>query len=209
MFGTISAHLQWGEGETALEYAMLSFGSLAYQREFDAPDTSFRPIRDTLEWGVFKGGKDDPLGVDSYAELTIVRAGRTWQYRLSDQSPWQFTLGVNLSTGYAWADSFNDTYRDVSNPIVGSWVKGTVNRQRWGEIYLEQRVSNGFTFSSPARGGSVSREARARFGYLNRLYRCLTIDLFSEKRSFNFSDPDLPDLYTKSKRVGLELSCTF
>ena len=38
---------------------------------------------------------------------------------------------------------------------------------------------------------------------------CLVMDLFVEKRSFNFSDPQLPDLYTKSRRIGAELGCSF
>jgi hypothetical protein len=76
-------------------------------------------------------------------------------------------------------------------------------------LYLEQGVVKCFTLSSPARGGSVSREARLRGGYLNRFYRCLTVDLFFDKRSFNFADPNLVDLYTKSRRVGAKLGCVF
>src|SRR5690606_7761837 len=91
---------------------------------------------------------------------------------------------------------------------IGSWGKGTVSRERWGSFYIEQRVVNGWTFSSPARGGSVQREAHARAGYTNRLRGCLDIEVFAEKRSFNFADPNLADLYTKSKRVGAALSCT-
>ncbi len=209
MLGTIAAHLQWGLGDNGLEYGRLSFGTLAYQREFEAAGAQFQPVRDTLEWGIFQVGKDDPLGIDSYVELTVIAAARTWQYRLTDNSPWRFTFGVNVSGGYAWADSVDDTYRDVSNPLLGTWWKGTISRARWGEIYLEQRVINGFTLSSPAAGGTVSREARARFGYRNRLRGCLAVDLFAEKRSFNFTDPALTDLYTKSKRVGVEFGCLF
>ena len=56
---------------------------------------------------------------------------------------------------------------------------------------------------------STSREARIRFGYFNNIYRCMTVDVFVEKRSFNFADPVLPDLYTKSKRSGVEIGCQF
>ncbi len=209
MLGTIDAHLQWGEGETSLEYAILSATALGYQREFEPVAAKFRPLRDTLEWGIVRGGFDDPLGIDSYAEVNLVRGGRTWGYKLSDQSPWLFTLGLKVAVGYAWADSFDPAYQDVANPTIGSWVNGTIKRERWGELYIEQGVINGFTLSSPARGGSVSREAVFRFGYFNQFHRCLTVDLFVDKRSFNFSDPDLVDLYTKSRRTGVELGCVF
>jgi hypothetical protein len=38
---------------------------------------------------------------------------------------------------------------------------------------------------------------------------CLSAEVFAEKRSFNFTDLHLTDLYTSSKRVGVEISCTF
>jgi hypothetical protein len=209
MVGTFAAHLQWGEGESALEYTRLSFTSWASQTEYELVARALRRVRDTTEWGVIQGGFDDPLGVNSYAELTAVRRGWTWGYKLSDESPWLFTMAVNVSGGYAWADSIDPTYREISNPIVGTWGNLTVDHERWGRLYLTQRVVNGFTLSSPAAGGPVSREARARFGYFRQFSRCLTIDVFGEKRSFNFSDPVLPDLYTKSKRVGLEVGCVF
>ncbi|HEX7080455.1 MAG TPA: hypothetical protein VF329_05535 [Gammaproteobacteria bacterium] len=204
---TIGAHLQWGKGETALEYGILSFAWKASQRNYEpSAEGGFRTLRDTLEWGILNVAKDDPLGIDSYVELNVARASRTWQFAVPS-SPWRFTLGINASAGYAWADSFDETYDDVSNMTIGSWGKGTVSRGRWGMIYVEQRVVNGWTFSSPSAGGTVQREARARAGYTNRLRGCLDIEVFAEKRSFNFTDPRLTDLYTKSKRVGVALSC--
>jgi len=205
---TFSAHLQWGKGETGLEYGTLSYTWKASQRSYAAnSEGSFRTLRDTLEWGILTVERDDPLGIDSYVEIDLARASRTWQFAVP-ASPWRFTLGINASAGYAWADSFDETYDDVSNMTIGSWGKGTVSRERWGSFYIEQRVVNGWTFSSPARGGSVQREAHARAGYTNRLRGCLDIEVFAEKRSFNFADPNLADLYTKSKRVGVALSCT-
>lgn len=205
---TIGAHLQWGKGESKLEYGILSYTLKASQRDYDASTAgAFRTLRDTLEWGVINIAKDDPLGVDSYVELNVARASRTWQYTVP-RSSWRFTIGFNASAGYAWADAFDETYEDVSNMTIGSWGKGTVSRGRWGLLYIEQRIVNGWTFSSPDRGGTVQREARARAGYTNRLRGCLNIEVFAEKRSFNFTDPRLADLYTKSKRVGVELSCT-
>jgi hypothetical protein len=114
-----------------------------------------------------------------------------------------------MSGGYSWADSVDETYQEVSNLIVGSALRASVAHEGWGDVYLQQRVVNGFTVSSPARGGAVSREARFRFGYTRRMSNCLVMDLFVEKRSFNFSDPQLPDLYTKSRRIGAELGCSF
>ena len=207
MLGSVWGHLQWGQGETKLEYGVIGFGAIAYQTDYDPADERFQPLTDTLEWGVLRFGKDDPLGIDSYSELAVMEMARIWQYRHSESSPWYANVGLNLSLGYAWAESTNETYQEVSNPIVGTWWRGTIGRRAWGEIYLEQRVINGFTASSPARGGSVSREAAARFGYVHRLDNCLEFEIFSEKRSFNFSDPNLTDLYTKSKRTGIALSC--
>jgi hypothetical protein len=206
LIGTFGGHLQWGQGESDLEYGVASFTSWAWKRDL-AADAAREPPRETLELGVVKVRQDEPLGIESYVELTAARIARTWAFR-PPESPWHFTVGANLAGGYAWAESTDERYRDISNMIVGTWAKGTVSREKWGSIYLEQRVENGWTFSSPARGGPVSRAAAARFGYTNRLFQgCLGIELFAEKRSFNFADPDGPSLYTKAKRVGIEVSC--
>ncbi len=208
LIGTLGAQLQWGNGDTDLEYGVLSFTAWASQRDFDAPAEGFVVLRDTVEWGVLRLSQDEPLGIDSYSELTVARGARTWGYH-APNSPWRFTVGVNVSGGFAWADSTDESFQDVSNLIAGTWVRGTVSRGAWGSIYLEQRVVNGWTFSSPARGGSVSREARARVGYMRSMPRCLNLEVFAEKRSFNFADPDGANLYTKSKRVGVQLACAF
>ncbi|HEY8521526.1 MAG TPA: hypothetical protein VIN61_15740 [Gammaproteobacteria bacterium] len=208
MTGVFGAHVQWGSGDTDVEYGVLSFAALASQRDFDASADGFRPLRDTVEWIAVRLAQDEPLGIDSYSELTVARVARTWGYHAAG-SPWRFTLGVSVSGGFAWADSTDETFRDVSNLIAGTWVQGSVSRDRWGRVYLEQRIVNGWTFSSPARGGSVSREAVARFGYERDLPRCMSLEVFAEKRSFNFADPDRANLYTKAKRVGVQLACTF
>lgn len=208
LVGTIDAHLQWGEGETTLEYARLSVAGVSYQWDYNPDVASFGRLRDTLEWGVIQGGRDDPLGVDRYAELTVVRGARAW-YRRFSRLPVYATVGLEMSGGYSWADSVEDTYQEVSNLIVGSALRASVAHEVWGHLYVQQRVVNGFTVSSPARGGAVSREARFRFGYTRRMSGCLVLDLFVEKRSFNFSDPQLPDLYTKSRRIGADLGCSF
>ena len=208
MIAIIDAHLQWGEGETGLEYAIVAVTPWAFQRNTPASE-GFNPVRDTMEFGVVQGGFDDPLGIDSYAEITIVRAGRTWGFKTRDESPWTFTVGAKVSLGWAWAESIVDVYKDVSNAIAGMYVNLAIEHERFGKLYTDDRVVPGFTLGSPATNASTSREARIRFGYFNNFYRCMTVDLFVEKRSFNFADPVLPDLYTKSKRSGVEIGCQF
>lgn len=208
MVGTVGAHLQFGEGESDLEYAVFGFTGVSYQRNFPLTTNEFAPLRDNLEWGVVRGGWDDPLGVDSYVAVNIARVSRTW-YWMPETANWLLTGGLGLSGGFAWADSLNPIYDDVSNPIIGSWVTMAAAHPRWGKVYVEQRVINGFTLSSPSAGGSISREARFRFGIISRPWGCMTAELFVDKRSFNFSDHRLDDLYTKSRRIGLEMGCNW
>ena len=206
--GTIKAHLQWGEGETGLEYGRLSATYLGYVRTYDRVRGEFSRLRDTLRWGEIQIGKDDPLGIEDYYEFTLVDGSRTWQWQ-PKKSDFLFTVGLNGFFGYAWATSTNEIYADVSNPIIGSALKMSVNREGWGGLFVEQRVVNGFTLSSPSAGDSTSREARFRAGYINDLPGCLSFELYVEKRSFNFSDHRLDDLYTKSRRTGALLGCEF
>lgn len=208
LVGTVNAHLQWGNGETALEYGVLSFSSFAWEWEHSLEDGDFDVVRDTVEWGVLRLAEDDPLGIESYVELTVARGSRIWGYHALG-SRWSYTVGVNVSGGLAWADSSDDRYKDVSNLIAGTWIRGTVAREGWGSIYLEQRVVNGWGLSSPARSGSISREARARLAYQRSLPRGFGLELFAEKRSFNFADPDLRNLYTASKRIGVQIARIF
>jgi hypothetical protein len=208
LVATLNAHLQWGSGETALEYGVISFSSFAWEWEHPLDDGDFDVVRDTVEWGVLRLAEDDPLGIESYAELTVARGARTWGYHAAG-SPWSYTVGVNVSGGFAWADSTDDRYQDVSNLIAGAWIRGTVARAGWGSLYLEQRVVNGWGLSSPARSGSISREARARLAYQRNLPHLLSLEVFAEKRSFNFADPDLQNLYTASKRIGVQIARLF
>jgi hypothetical protein len=208
LFGVIDTHLQLGDSDTGLEYAIVSVAPIAFER-FYAPKAGFSVAHDTWEWGVVRVGFDDPLGIDSYAELDIVRAGRTWAYKRTMQSAWTIEYGVKGSAGLGFAESVDPKYEDVSNPIYGMYAQLRFKHDRFGEIYTDDRIVTGFTFGSPATNSSTSREARIRFGYLNQFYRCLTADIFFEKRSFNFADPTLPDLYTKSRRMGAQLGCAF
>lgn len=206
MIGTVMGTAQWGSGE--VERAYLGVQAYSLQRNFAPFRGAWKPLRDTLELGVLTHGKDDPLGLDSYTAITLARAGRTWGW-IPKEKPYILMAGFGLSAGYAWADSAQPEYNDVSNPIIGTWVTLGISRPGWGKIYVEQRQINGFQFSSPSAGGSTSREARFRFGLIKKVTSCLSIELFIDKRSFNFSDHRLADLYTKAKRTGVEMGCSW
>lgn len=180
----------------------LAATALAYQRNTKLEAKRFMGVRDTLELGQLLYSFDDPLGIDYYTELTLVRAGRSWGYKLTEGSPWSLTLGVKAFLGWAWASSVEDAYKDVSNPFFGGYTMLALSHATWGQLYTDDRVVAGYTLGSPATGKSISREARIRFGYFKKFEPGWTIDLFFEKRSFNFSDPELPDLYTKARLVG-------
>jgi hypothetical protein len=206
MTGMLATELQWGDGDTGFEAGWASVTAKAYQRNFPLQAGELAPLRDTLELGSVLGGKDDPLGLNSYYEVTAARVGRTWAYQ-PQASPWILLGGVGASGGYAWAESANETYSDVSNPTIGAWGTLGIYRPGWGRLYAEQRVVNGFQLSSPSAGDPTSRTARFRAGYANQITHCLGFEVFIEKRSFNFSDHRLDDLYAKAKRAGVELSC--
>lgn len=206
MMGTLTATAQWGEHD--LERAYLGVSAYSLQRNFEAIGGGWRPLRDTLELGVLAHGMDDPLGVDSYTAITLARVGRTWGW-IPREKPYIVFAGFGVSAGYAWADSVTEKYNDVSNPIAGGWMTLGISRPGWGKLYVEQRAINGFQFSSPSAGGSTSREARFRFGLIKKITGCMTLELFIDKRSFNFSDHRLADLYSKAKRTGAELGCSW
>lgn len=206
MMGTVMATAQWGEHD--LERAYLGVSAYSLQRNFEASGGGWRPLRDTLEFGVVTHGMDDPLGIDSSTGIILARVGRTWGWIPRDK-PYLLFAGFGVSAGYAWAESVADEYNDVSNPTLGGWVTLGIARPGWGKVYVEQRAINGFQFSSPSAGGSTSREARFRFGLIKKIRGCMTLELFIDKRSFNFSDHRLADLYSKAKRTGAELGCSW
>src|SRR5690606_6659791 len=115
--GTIGTHLQWGKGELGLEYGVLSLTWRATQRDYAPVEGSFRADRDTLEWGVLRLGKDDPLGIDSYAGLTLARGSRTWAYSLRDL-PWRFLFGFSLTAGLAWSELIDDDFHVLSKFLL-------------------------------------------------------------------------------------------
>ena len=65
----------------------------------------------------------------------------------------------------------------------------------------------GYTLGEPK--STTSREANARFGIRKDFSSKLALDFFGEKRSFHFAAFEIPDLYTKARRIALELTCKF
>jgi hypothetical protein len=206
----LDSHLQWGIGQTGLEYAIVGVSTWGAQWESTYnPDKKLQVLRDQVKLGRFKLGFDDPLGIDDYNEVDLVRIDRTWIFKGSPDSSFAVKMGIGLSSGWAWASSIDPVYKDVSNPTTGFLANVAIDVPVFGTLYSDDRIVQGYTLGSPADNSSTSREARIRFGYFRRLPKCLAIDVFIEKRSFNFADPVMPDLYSKSKRYGAELSCLF
>lgn len=207
-YGLMDAHLRWGVEDTGLEYIRLGFTPWATLWEPD-DDTSkkLRATRDQLELAAIRYIRDDPLEVDSYLELSALRAGRMGAYNWSQNSPFTITAGMQASTGWAWAKSDDPAYATVSNPFAGIYYDLAIEHNRWGRIYTSGRFVNGFSFSNPTRGHPTAREAKARFGFSSAFSNCLTLDIFIEKRSFYFDEGDLPALYTMSGTAGAELAC--
>ncbi len=199
---------QVGDSETGLEYAVLGFTYWSYQKKSDiASSKSFNTVRDQLELLQLNAGFDDSLGVDYYYELNAGKIGRFWAYRWSDSSPFKITFGLNASLGWVWASSMDSRYADVSNPTMGIWNVLILEHEQWGQFYVDSRAITGYTFGEPK--STTSREANARFGIRKDLSDNLALDFFGEKRSFHFSAFDIPDLYTKAKRIALELTYKF
>lgn len=90
---------------------------------------------------------------------------------------------------------------------MGLWNVLIIGHERWGQFYIDSRVVSGYTFGEPRQ--TLSREANARFGIRKDFTDKLALDFFGEKRSFHFSAFDIPDLYTKARRIALELTYKF
>jgi hypothetical protein len=204
----LDAHLQVGDTSTDLEYAVLGFTYWTYQNKKDFRTAGkFNTVRDQIEIGQLKASFDDNLGVDYYYELNAGRIGRFWAYKGSDNSAFKFTLGLNGSLGWAWANSKDPRYADVSNPTVGLWTVFIFEHVRWGQFYVDSRVVSGYTFGEPK--STTSREANARFGIRRDFANNLALDIFGEKRSFHFAAFDIPDSYNKARRIAVELTYKF
>ena len=199
---------QVGDSETDMEYLVAGFTYWTYQnkKEFTSAKR-FNTVRTQLELLQFNASFDDSLGVDYYYELNAGKIGRFWAYKWSDSSPFKITFGLNGSLGWAWANSVDPRYADVSNPTMGIWNVLIIGHERWGQFYVDSRVISGYTFGEPK--STTSREANARFGLRRDFGDNLALDFFGEKRSFHYAAFDIPDLYTKARRIALELTYKF
>ena len=199
---------QVGDSETGLEYVVAGFTYWTYQKKIDKISAkSFHTVRDQLELLQLNASFDDSLGVDYYYELNAGKIGRFWAYKWSDSSPFKITFGLNGSLGWAWANSVDPRYADVSNPTMGIWNVLIIEHESWGQFYVDSRVISGYTFGEPK--STTSREANARFGLRRDFGDNLALDFFGEKRSFHYAAFDIPDLYTKARRIALELTYKF
>ena len=207
IYGLIEGQLRFGFEGTGLEYVMLDFTPWAglYEPTVESPN-SLRATADALKLGAVRFISDDPLDVDYYLELSFFRAGRNGIYQWNRESPAAITGGVQLLTGWSWAETKVQGYSDVSNPFVGIVFNLAWEHDRWGSIYTDNRFVNGFSFSNPSRGHPMVREARVAFGYLKQMTDNLWLDIYGEKKSFYFQEGGLPGLYRMSRAVAADLS---
>jgi hypothetical protein len=206
--GLVDAHLRIGLDDTGLEYTRLGFTPWATvsEPEHDSPKR-LRTVREQLELAAIRLTVDDSLEVDHYLELALARAGRIGVYKWSGDSPFTMRGGALASVGWSWAESTDPLYSSVSNPFAGIFLTLSIEHEKLGGVYTTDRFVNGFSFSNPSRGHPTAREAQVRFGYLTNLSRCLTLDIFAEKRSFYFNEGGLPNRYTKSGTFGVQVTC--
>jgi hypothetical protein len=206
-YGMLEGQLRFSfEGE-GLEYVMLDFTPLAglYEPTVESPN-SLRATADALKLGAVRFISDDPLEVDYYLELSFFRAGRNGIYQWNRESPQAITGGVQLLTGWSWAETKVQDYSEVSNPFVGIVFNLAWEHDRWGSIYTNNRFVNGFSFSNPSRGHPMVREAGVTFGYLKQITGNLALDIIFEKKSFYFDEGGLPGLYTMSRSVAADFT---
>jgi len=199
---------QVGDSETDLEYVVAGFTYWTYQNKKDFTSAKrFNTVRTQLELLQVNASYDDSLGLDYYYELNAGRVGRFWSYRHSEGSPFTITLGLSGSLGWAWANSKDPRYADVSNPTMGIWNVFIFGHERWGQFYIDYRTVSGYTLGEPK--STTSREGNARFGIRRDFSNKLALDFFGEKRSFHYGAFDIPDLYTKARRIALEATYKF
>jgi hypothetical protein len=201
----VDAQLEVGDSDSDLQYAAFAF---TYSADQDTralkKDGKVRPVRDQFELGKLIASFDDTLGLDYYYELRAVQVGRHWAYRPSTDSPLTFTVALRGSLGWAWAESEDDQYDSMSNMTMGFLPAFTAEHRRLGRLYADYRIVNGFDIGNPT--GTYSRLGYVRLGYRLALSRRYALDVFFAKRSFNVSDSEQADLYTKTRLLGIELA---
>lgn len=208
--GLLEGAARFGFDGAGLEYLRLGITPWATMWEpgLEA-DKDWQAKRDYLEIGATRYIKDEPLEVKNYLEVALGRAGRMVEYQRSQDSVNKFIVGVQASTGWAWAESENKLYSRVSNPFAGIYMDLAWEHQRRGSIYVLARFVNGFSFSNPSRGHPTAREALVRIGYRKEFRNNLLLDVYGAKKSFYFDEGDLPGLYTYSRIITAELRYNF
>jgi len=197
-----------GDGN-GLEYTKIGVTPWALTRDPNSGSgRKLTTTRDQFELGHLRYVVDDALDVKSLAELSIVRVGRLGEYKWSDDSPYTVTLGGAASLGWAWVETNDPLYSTVSNPFAGVFVMASIESERMGRFYIDNRTVNGFSISNPSRGHPTARESRVAGGYTRKFSRgCLGIDIYVEKRSFYFDEGGVGDLYNANGTVGVLLTC--
>jgi len=206
-YGAVDAQLRFGFEGAGLERVMLDFTpwAILWHPTIES-SKNLRATNDLIKLGAIRYISDDPLEVDSYLELSFFRAGRSGIYQWNRESSHAITGAVQLWTGWSWAETKVTGYSDVSNPFVGINFNLAWEHDRFGNVYLDSRFINGFSFSNPSRGHPTVREARVAFGYLKQLTDNLWLDIVGEKKSFYFDEGGLPGLYTMSRSLAADLS---
>jgi len=206
-YGVVDAQLRFGFEGTSLERVMLDVTpwAILWYPSIES-SKNLRATNDLIKLGAIRYISDDPLEVDSYLELSLFRAGRNGIYQWNKASSAAITGGVQLLTGWSWAETKIAGYSTVSNPFVGIVFNLAWEHDRWGSIYMDNRFVNGFSFSNPSRGHPMVREARVAFGYLKELTDSITLDIIFEKKSFYFDEGGLPGLYTMSRSVAADFT---
>ena len=88
--------------------------------------------------------------MDYYTELTLAQGSRTWAHKFSEGSPWSLKFGIKVSLGWAWASSIFPGYKDVSNPVMGGFMQLIFGHDKWGHLYTEDGIVEGFLLRSPS-----------------------------------------------------------
>ena len=214
--GVVDAELRYGFESSDIE--VVRVGVIPWARAWDPADdddSRWDAERDTLEFGTTRYINDDPLELDSYLEVAATRLGRGVSYRARPDSPNVFSIEGDAAVGWAWAESTNQAYQNVSNPYAGVYIDAAWNNSNWGEIYGTARFVNGFSFSNPTRGNPTAREAYVRAGYRRGFGGLVDgrqqwlLDVHFHKRSFYFDEGGLPELYTWVRAYVAEVRYRF
>jgi hypothetical protein len=214
--GVVDAELRYGFESS--EFELIRLGVVPWARVWDPTDEQqdkWEAARDNVELGTTRYLRDDPLELDSYLEIAVARVGRDLSYRPKASSRNVFTIEGDAALGWAWAESTDPAYQQVSNPFAGIYLDAAWANDRFGELYGSARFVNGFSLSNPSRGNPTAREAYVRAGYRRGFGNEVdglsqyVLDIHFHKRSFYFTEDSLPERYTWVRAYAAELRYRF